>query len=112
MSPSQQQKYDHRYEKLSSETEEIPDLASYLGEGGKRFCVRRSRSTWRYKINRADRAAGDGERQYFDVIDTDAVTLEAAEEPDAEVENQEEAGVETAEVIEVSEDESKFSRQR
>ena len=41
-----------------------------------------------------------------DVIDTDAVTLEAAEEPDAEVENQEEAGVETAEVIEVSEDES------
>ena len=41
-----------------------------------------------------------------DVIDTDAVTLEAAEEPDAEVENPEEAGVETAEVIEVSEDES------
>ena len=41
-----------------------------------------------------------------DVIDTDAVTLEAAEEPDAEVENQEEAGVETAEVIEASEDES------
>ena len=32
LSPSQQQKYDHRYEKLSSETEEIPDLASYLGE--------------------------------------------------------------------------------
>ena len=41
-----------------------------------------------------------------DVIDTDAVTLEAAEEPDAEVENPEEAGVETAEVIEASEDES------
>ena len=41
-----------------------------------------------------------------DVIDTNAVTLEAAEEPDAEVENQEEAGVETAEVIEASEDES------
>ena len=35
-----------------------------------------------------------------DVIDTDAVTLEAAEEPDAKVENPEEAGVETAEVIE------------
>ena len=32
LSPSQQQKYDHRYEKLSSETEEIPDLASYLEE--------------------------------------------------------------------------------
>ena len=41
-----------------------------------------------------------------DVIDTNAVTLEAAEEPDAEVENQEEAGVETAEVVEASEDES------
>ena len=41
-----------------------------------------------------------------DVIDTDAVTLEAAEETGAEVENPEEAGVETAEVIEVSEDES------
>ena len=41
-----------------------------------------------------------------DVIDTDAVTLEAAEETDAEVENPEEAGVETAEVIEASEDES------
>lgn len=41
-----------------------------------------------------------------DVIDTDAVTLEATEEPDAEVENPEEAGVETAEVIEASEDES------
>ena len=40
------------------------------------------------------------------MIDTDAVTLEAAEEPDAEVENPEEAGVETAEVIEASEDES------
>lgn len=53
LSPSQQQKYDHRYEKLSSETEEIPDLTSYLGEDEeKEFCVRRSRSTWRYKINR------------------------------------------------------------
>ena len=41
-----------------------------------------------------------------DVIDTDAVTLETAEEPDAEVESPEEAGVETAEVIEASEDES------
>ena len=41
-----------------------------------------------------------------DVIDTDAVTLEAAEEPDAEVENPEETGAETAEVIESSEDES------
>ena len=40
------------------------------------------------------------------MIDTDAVTLEAAEEPDAKVENPEEAGVETAEVIEASEDES------
>lgn len=29
LTPSQQEKYDHRYEKLSSETEEIPDLVQY-----------------------------------------------------------------------------------
>ena len=107
LSPSQQQKYDHRYEKLSSETEEIPDLASYLGEDEEKDSA-----------SEGAEALGDtrsiGLTEYpvmenvstSDVIDTDAVTLEAAEEPDAEVENQEEAGVETAEVIEVSEDES------
>ena len=31
LTPSQQEKYDRRYEKLSSETEEMPDLASYAG---------------------------------------------------------------------------------
>ena len=29
LTPSQQEKYDHRYEKLESETEEIPDLTQY-----------------------------------------------------------------------------------
>ena len=107
LSPSQQQKYDHRYEKLSSETEEIPDLASYLGEdeekdsaleGAEALGDTRSIGLTEQPVMENDSIS--------DVIDTDAVTLEAAEEPDAEVENPEEAGVETAEVIEVSEDES------
>ena len=107
LSPSQQQKYDHRYEKLSSETEEIPDLTSYLGEdeekdsaseGAEALGDTRSIGLTEQPVMENDSTS--------DVIDTDAVTLEAAEEPDAEVENQEEAGVETAEVIETSEDES------
>lgn len=107
LSPSQQQKYDHRYEKLSSETEEIPDLASYLGEdeekdsaseGAEALGDTRSIGLTEQPVMENDSTS--------DVIDTNAVTLEAAEEPDAEVENPEEAGVETAEVIEVSEDES------
>ena len=32
LTPSQQQKYDHRYEKPSSETEEMPDLLTYAEE--------------------------------------------------------------------------------
>ena len=107
LSPSQQQKYDHRYEKLSSETEEIPDLTSYLGEdeekdsaseGAEALGDTRSIGLTEQPVMENDSTS--------DVIDTNAVTLEAAEEPDAEVENQEEAGVETAEVIEASEDES------
>ena len=107
LSPSQQQKYDHRYEKLSSETEEIPDLTSYLGEdeekdsaseGAEALGDTRSIGLTEQPVMENDSTS--------DVIDTNAVTLEAAEEPDDEVENQEEAGVETAEVIEASEDES------
>ena len=107
LSPSQQQKYDHRYEKLSSETEEIPDLTSYLGEdeekdsaseGAEALGDTRSIGLTEQPVMENDSTS--------DVIDTDAVTLEATEEPDAEVENPEEAGVETAEVIEASEDES------
>ena len=107
LSPSQQQKYDHRYEKLSSETEEIPDLASYLGEdeekdsaseGAEALGDTRSIGLTEQPVMENDSTS--------DVIDTDAVTLEATEEPDTEVENPEEAGVETAEVIEASEDES------
>ena len=107
LSPSQQQKYDHRYEKLSSETEEIPDLTSYLGEDEEKD----SASEGAVALGDT-RSIGLTEQPVMendstsDVIDTDAVTLEAAEEPDAEVENPEEAGVETAEVIEASEDES------
>ena len=101
LSPSQQQKYDHRYEKLSSETEEIPDLASYLGEdeekdstseGAEALGDTRSIGLTEQPVMENDSTS--------DVIDTDAVTLEAAEEPDAKVENPEEAGVETAEVVE------------
>ena len=101
LSPSQQQKYDHRYEKLSSETEEIPDLASYLeedeekdstSEGAEALGDTRSIGLTEQPVMENDSTS--------DVIDTDAVTLEAAEEPDAKVENPEEAGVETAEVIE------------
>ena len=107
LSPSQQQKYDHRYEKLSSETEEIPDLASYLeedeekdsaSEGAEALGDTRSIGLTEQLVMENDSTS--------DVIDTDAVTLEATEEPDTEVENPEEAGVETAEVIEASEDES------
>ena len=107
LSPSQQQKYDHRYEKLSSETEEIPDLTSYLGEGEEKDSVSEGAEALG-----DTRSSGLTEQPVMendstsDVIDTDAVTLEAAEEPDAKVENPEEAGVETAEVIESSEDES------
>ena len=106
LSPSQQQKYDHRYEKLSSETEEIPDLASYLGEdeekdstseGAEALGDTRSIGLTEQPVMENDSTS--------DVIDTDAVTLETAEEPDAEVENPEEAGVETAEVIETAVDE-------
>ena len=107
LSPSQQQKYDHRYEKLSSETEEIPDLASYLeedeekdsaSEGAEALGDTRSIGLTEQPVMENDSTS--------DVIDTDAVTLETSEEPDAEVESPEEAGVETAEVIEASEDES------
>mgnify|MGYP001027787034 CR=1 FL=1 len=107
LSPSQQQKYDHRYEKLSSETEEIPDLTSYLGEdeekdsaseGAEALGDTRSIGLTEQPVMENDSTS--------DVIDTDAVTLEATEEQDTEVENPEEAGVETAEVIEASEDES------
>ena len=107
LSPSQQQKYDHRYEKLSSETEEIPDLTSYLGEdeekdsaleGAEALGDTRSIGLTEQPVMENDSTS--------DVIDTDAVTLETAEEPDAEVENPEETGAETAEVIESSEDES------
>lgn len=107
LSPSQQQKYDHRYEKLSFETEEIPDLASYLeedeekdsaSEGAEALGDTRSIGLTEQPVMENDSTS--------DVIDTDAVTLETAEEPDAEVESPEEAGVETAEVIEASEDES------
>ena len=107
LSPSQQQKYDHRYEKLSSETEEIPDLASYLeedeekdsaSEGAEALGDTRSIGLTEQPVMENDSTS--------DVIDTDAVTLETAEEPDAEVESPEEAGGETAEVIEASEDES------
>ena len=106
LSPSQQQKYDHRYEKLSSETEEIPDLASYLGEdeekdstseGAEALGDTRSIGLTEQPVMESDSTS--------DVIDTDAVTLEAAEEPDAKVENPEEAVVETTEVIETAVDE-------
>ena len=106
LSPSQQQKYDHRYEKLSSETEEIPDLASYLEEDEKK-----DSTSERAETLGDTRSIGLTEQPVMesdstsDVIDTDAVTLETAEEPDAEVENPEEAGVETAEVIETAVDE-------
>ncbi len=33
LTPSQQEKYDHRYEKPSSETEEMPDLETYVASG-------------------------------------------------------------------------------
>jgi len=107
LSPSQQQKYDHRYEKLSSETEEIPDLASYLGEDEEKDSASEGAGALgdTRSIGLTEQPVMENDST-SDVIDTDAVTLEAAEEPDAEVENPEEAGVETAEVIEVSEDES------
>ena len=107
LSPSQQQKYDHRYEKLSSETEEIPDLASYLGEDEEKDSASEGAEALgdTRSIGLTEQPVMEND-SISDVIDTDAVTLEAAEEPDAEVENPEEAGVETAEVIEVSEDES------
>ena len=81
LSPSQQQKYDHRYEKLSSETEEIPDLTSYLGEdeekdsaseGAEALGDTRSIGLTEQPVMENDSTS--------DVIDTDAVTLEAAEE--------------------------------
>ena len=31
LTPSQQEKYDHRFEKLSAETEEMPDLEAFYG---------------------------------------------------------------------------------
>ena len=107
LSPSQQQKYDHRYEKLSSETEEIPDLASYLGEDEEKDSASEGAEALgdTRSIGLTEQPVMENDST-FDVIDTDAVTLEATEEPDTEVENPEEAGVETAEVIEVSEDES------
>ena len=107
LSPSQQQKYDHRYEKLSSETEEIPDLTSYLGEDEEKDSASEGAEALgdTKSIGLTEQPVMENDST-SDVIDTNAVTLEAAEEPDAEVENQEEAGVETAEVIEVSEDES------
>ena len=37
LTPSQQQKYDHRYEKPSSETEEMPDLLTYAEEKSGEF---------------------------------------------------------------------------
>ncbi|MBM6855031.1 hypothetical protein H6B11_12850 [Mediterraneibacter glycyrrhizinilyticus] len=33
LTPSQQEKYDHRFEKLSAETEEMPDLEAFYGTG-------------------------------------------------------------------------------
>ena len=107
LSPSQQQKYDHRYEKLSSETEEIPDLTSYLGEGEEKDSVSEGAEALgdTRSIGLTEQPVMEND-SISDVIDTDAVTLEAAEEPDAEVENPEETGAETAEVIESSEDES------
>ena len=107
LSPSQQQKYDHRYEKLSSETEEIPDLASYLEEDEEKDSASEGAEALgdTRSIGLTEQPVMEN-HSTSDVIDTDAVTLETAEEPDAEVENQEEAGVETAEVIEASEDES------
>ena len=107
LSPSQQQKYDHRYEKLSSETEEIPDLTSYLGEDEEKDSVSEGAEALgdTRSIGLTEQPVMENDST-SDVIDTDAVTLEAAEEPDAKVENPEEAGVETAEVIEASEDES------
>ena len=107
LSPSQQQKYDHRYEKLSSETEEIPDLTSYLGEGEEKDSVSEGAEALgdTRSIGLTEQPVMENDST-SDVIDTDAVTLEAAEEPDAEVENPEETGAETAEVIEASEDES------
>ena len=107
LSPSQQQKYDHRYEKLSSETEEIPDLTSYLGEDEEKDSVSEGAEALgdTRSIGLTEQPVMENDST-SDVIDTDAVTLEAAEEPDAEVENLEETGAETAEVIESSEDES------
>ena len=106
LSPSQQQKYDHRYEKLSSETEEIPDLASYLGEDEEKDSTSEGAETLgdTRSIGLTEQPVMESDST-SDVIDTDAVTLETAEEPDAEVENPEEAGVETAEVIETAVDE-------
>ena len=106
LSPSQQQKYDHRYEKLSSETEEIPDLASYLGEDEEKDSTSEGAETLgdTRSIGLTEQPVMESDST-SDVIDTDAVTLEAAEEPDAKVENPEEAVVETAEVIETAVDE-------
>ena len=106
LSPSQQQKYDHRYEKLSSETEEIPDLASYLGEDEEKDSTSEGAETLgdTRSIGLTEQPVMESDST-SDVIDTDAVTLEAAEEPDAKVENPEEAVVETTEVIETVVDE-------
>ena len=106
LSPSQQQKYDHRYEKLSSETEEIPDLDSYLGEDEEKDSASEGAETLgdTRSIGLTEQPVMESDST-SDVIDTDAVTLEAAEEPDAKVENPEEAVVETTEVIETVVDE-------
>ena len=108
LSPSQQQKYDHRYEKLSSETEEIPDLASYLGEDEEKDSTSEGAETLgdTRSIGLTEQPVMESDST-SDVINTDAVTLEAAEEPDAKVENPEEAVVETTEVIETAVDEPK-----
>ena len=83
LSPSQQQKYDHRYEKLSSETEEIPDLTSYLGEDEEKDSVSEGAEALgdTRSIGLTEQPVMENDST-SDVIDTDAVTLEAAEEPD------------------------------
>ena len=89
LTPSQQEKYDKRYEKLSAETEEMPDIATYAGEPEEEESEEADPEE---PLDETDKSIDDNADiktadivSEGDIVDSEAVEVSAADTADTEV---------------------------
>ena len=91
LTPSQQEKYDKRYEKLSAETEEMPDIATYAGEPEEEESEEADPEE---PLDETDKSIDDNADiktaeivSEGDIVDSEPVEVSAADAADTEVES-------------------------